>query len=140
MINQDRLRLMTRLAAYEEHEGKKCMAIADFFRGDYIGWNIIKTIVSATIAFIIIIGMALYYDMEVLMQDIYKMDLMGFGKQILIYYLVFIAIYAVIAYIVYSVRYYRAKKSLKKYFNRLKQLAALYSVDGKGKRISDEDL
>jgi len=131
MINQDRLRLMTRLAAYEQQEGKRCMSITDFFRSDYIGWNVIKTIISASLAFFIIFGMALYYDIEILMQDIYKMDLMEFGKQILIYYLVFVVAYAVIAYIVYSVRYYRAKKSLKKYFNRLKQLAALYSIDKK---------
>ena len=35
MINQDRLRLMTKMAAYEAGEGQKNMAIASYFRSDY---------------------------------------------------------------------------------------------------------
>lgn len=129
MINQDRLCLMTKMAAYEAGEGKKNIAIASFFRSDYMGLQIIKSAICATVAYLIIFGLFIYYDFEVFMQDIYKMDLMAFGKSVLFYYVVFVAIYCLICYIVYSIRYYKAKKSLKKYYNRLKQLSAMYDLE-----------
>lgn len=129
MINQDRLRLMTKMAAYEADEGKKNIAIASYFRSDYMGLQIIKSVLCATIAYFILFGLFIYYDFEIFMADIYKMDLMAFGKNVLFYYVVFVAIYSVICYIVYSVRYYKAKKSLKKYYNRLKQLSAMYDLE-----------
>ena len=49
------------------------------------------------------------------MKEIYQVDLLVTGKQILIAYVVFVGIYAVITYIIYAYRYTKAKKSLKKY-------------------------
>ena len=80
MINQDRLRLMTKMAAYEADEGKKNMAVASDFRSDYMGLQIIKSVICATLAYLIIFGLFIYYDFETYMQGIYKMDLMAFGK------------------------------------------------------------
>ena len=55
--------------------------------------------------------------------------LMAFGKNVLFYYVIFVVAYCLICYIVYSIRYYKAKKSLKKYYNRLKQLSAMYDLE-----------
>lgn len=131
MISQERLQLMTKLAAYEENEGKHYMAITSYFRSDYMGLQIIKSILGATIAFVIIIAMYIMYHFDTFMQDIYKIDLMGMGKKIIFYYLIFAVAYCVIAYIVYSVRFYRAKKSLKKYYHHLKQLSAMYNLENR---------
>lgn len=131
MLNQERLQLMTKMAAYEENEGKKNMAVGSYFRNDYIGLQIIKSIICATIAYAILFGLYIFYDFEVFMQDVYKMDLLEFGKYVLLYYFIFTVIYAVIAYIVYSYRYHRAKKSLKRYYHHLKQLSAMYDLENR---------
>ena len=60
------------------------------------------------------------------MADIYKMDLLDFAKNTLIAYVVFVAIYALVSYFVYTYRYTKARKSLKMYYNNLKKLADLY--------------
>ena len=49
MVNEDKVKLMTRLASYESGEGKKDIAILNYFRGDYIGFQVLKSIISATI-------------------------------------------------------------------------------------------
>ncbi len=131
MLNQERLQLMTKMAAYEENEGKKYMSIGSYFRSDYIGLQIIKSIICATIAYAILFGMYIFYDFEIFMQDIYKIDLLEFGKNIILYYFIFTLIYAVISYIVYSYRYHRAKKSLKRYYHHLKQLSAMYDLENR---------
>lgn len=126
MLNEERIILMTKMASYEEHEGKKYMAIGKYFRSDYIGFQVLKSIISATVAFVIVFGMFIFYDFEVFMQDIYKMDLLAFAKNVLIAYLGTVGGYALITYVVCLKRYNRAKKSLKCYYNNLKILSGIY--------------
>lgn len=133
MLNEERVKLMTKMASYEANEGKRNVSIGSYFRGDYIGLQVMKAIIGATVAFIIVFALFILYDFEVFMADIYKMDLMGFTKQVIIYYLVFVLIYAGIAYIVYMIRYGEAKKSLKIYFNNLKKLSYLYDKEIKNR-------
>lgn len=129
MLNQERIKLMTRMAAYEENEGKQYMSIGSYFRSDYMGYQVIKSVVSSTLVFLIVAAMYIYYHFESLMQDIYKIDLMAMGKTALTYYAGFVIANALITYIVYAFRYSRAKRSLKRYYQHLKQLAALYDIE-----------
>lgn len=131
MLNEERVRLMTRMACYEAKEGRKNVAIGNYFRGDYIGLQVIKSVISATIAYILIFAMFILYDFEVFMADIYKMDLLEFAKTVITYYLIFTVGYAVISYGVYTYRYTKARKSLKTYYNNLKKLAYLYERETK---------
>ncbi len=131
MLNEERIKLMTKMAAYEANEGKKNVAIGNYFRGDYIGLQVIKSIISATIAFVIVFGLFVFYDFEVFMSDIYKMDLLSFGRTVITAYLIFVAVYALISYMIYTYRYAKARKSLKMYYNNLKKLAYLYDKEGR---------
>lgn len=131
MLNEERIRLMTKMACYEADEGKKNVAIGNYFRGDYIGLQVIKSIISATIAYVIIFAMFIFYDFEDFMANIYKMDLFGFAKSVIMYYLIFTLVYALIAYGVYTYRYTKARKSLKIYYNNLKKLAYMYDRETK---------
>ncbi len=126
MLNEERIILMTKMASYEANEGKKNVAIGSYFRGDYIGWQVLKSIISATIAFVVVFGVYVYYDFETFMTDIYKMDLIEFARHILSMYLWTVGIYAVIAYAVYMIRYMRAMKSLKLYYMNLRKLSGMY--------------
>ena len=126
MLNEERIILMTKMASYEANEGKRNVAIGSYFRGDYVGWNVLKSIISATIAFVVVFGMYIYYDFEVFMTDIYKMDLIEFARHILTMYLWTVGIYAVLSYVVYTVRYARVMKSLKLYYMNLRKLAGMY--------------
>lgn len=127
MLDEKRIKLMTKLAQYEENEGKTVIPIGGYFRSDYICFNVVKTIISATISFGLIFGLYIYYHMEILIQDIYRLDLLEMGKSVLKYYLIFVGIYAVLGYIVYSIRYDGARKSLQRYQNALKSLLKMYN-------------
>lgn len=129
MLSQERIKLMTKMAAYEENEGKKYMSIGSYFRSDYMGMQVIRSVISGTLSFFLLAGLYVYYHFETMMQDIYKMDLLLLGRRVLFYYIVFIAAYSVITYVIYSFRYSRAKRSLKHYYYHLKQLAAIYDIE-----------
>jgi len=126
MINEDKVALMTRMASYESGRGKKDITVLNYFRGDYIGFQVLKSVIAATIAFFLVFAVYVFYNFEKLMQEIYEMDLMAFGKSIIVLYLCTVGAYGVISYIVYAAKYSKAKKSLKVYYGNLKKLSSMY--------------
>ena len=133
MLDRDRIILMTKLASYEAGEGKKNLAVTKYFRGDYISLQILKSVISATMAFILIVALFVFYDSELFLSDIYKIDILEYVKKLIMYYFAFTGVYVLISYVVYAIRYRKAKKRLKVYFNNLKRLQILYQRERKDK-------
>lgn len=131
MLNEERIRIMTQMAAYEENEGKKTIPISNYFRGDYISFHVVKGAISATVAFVVIMAMYIYYDFELFLEDIYKMDVVAVMKSALTTYVLILVGYMLISYIVYSYRYTKAKKSLHRYFSQLRELQAIYERENR---------
>ena len=63
------------------------------------------------------------------MIEIYKMDLLEYAKDILTKYVVFIGVYSVITYIVFTWRYAVARKNLRMYVHNLNKLSKNYDED-----------
>lgn len=127
MLNEERVKLMTRMASYESTEGKKNEAVANHFRTDYVGLQVLKAVICATIAYMIVFGVYIYYNFEELMVNIYKMDLWEFAVTIIKTYAFTVIAYALLVYIGFTIKYSKAKQNLKRYFNNLKLLSALYA-------------
>lgn len=126
MINEEKVILMTKLASYEEREGKKAKKVTEFFRSDYAVVQIIKSIIAATIAFGIIFGIYIFMDFENFMANIYKMDLVSYARNVLSYYITSLAIYVAFTFVFAMIRYILARKSLQGYYKNLKKLNAFY--------------
>lgn len=129
MLNEDRIKLMTHMAFYEQHEGKEDIEIGKYFKGDYVSFQMVKTAICITIAYAIIVGMWVLGEANFLMENIQKMDFMDVIKKFLYGYLIMLVVYLVIAFAVYSYRYFKAKKNLKNYYHQLRKLSASYEQD-----------
>ncbi|MCQ2522764.1 MAG: hypothetical protein MJ123_00375 [Lachnospiraceae bacterium] len=129
MLNEERIKLMTRMASYEATDGKKNTSVAKHFRSDYVTLELIKAIICATVAFMVVFGAYIFYDFENFMTNIYKMDLFAFAGRIARAYGYFLVTYCVIVYVAFSIKYSMAKKNLRKYFNNLKTLSTMYDND-----------
>jgi len=129
MVNEDRIKLMTRMAAYEKEEHKKNKTIVSFFKSDYISMQMLKSTVFTTIAFLIMFGLYVLYDFEVFMKEIYQMDVFEFAKSVIIIYLIFTGIILVITYVVSLYQYNRALQSTKLYYMNLKKLSRIYGEE-----------
>ena len=86
----------------------------------------LKAVVCAIISFGILFGLYMLCNIEEFLEDLYKMDLLAFAREVLTYLAVMVGGYAVLTYIVCTWRYARAKKSLKCYYHNLKKLNSLY--------------
>ena len=131
MLNEERIKLMTRMASYEDTDGRRNISVAKHFRSDYVSLQVLKAIICATLAYMIVCGAYLYYSFDTIMTDIYKIDLWAFAGKILKNYIIFTVSYCVLVYIAFSIRYSKAKKNLKRYFNNLKLLGSMYNREEK---------
>ena len=125
---------MTRMAAYEEREGKKDISISGYFRGDYISFQLLKSAIYATVGFALAVAMYVLYNIEMFLEDFYKMDILEFLKDILSKYCLVMAIYLVISYFVYSYRYHKAKRHVRQYNQLLRALLQMISINNRGRK------
>lgn len=134
MINAERTRLMTRLAAFEDREGRDALAIANYYRRDYIGAQVLMGMVCGTVAFVIGLVLYVFYNIEDLMQAIFTIDLLLFARDILLVYLGFIIVYGIVCYLYATYRYDRKRRRLKGYLGDMKELYHSYKASGDSKK------
>ena len=130
MLREDRIRLMTAMAIYEQTEGKQDEKIDAFFKGDYLSAQVLKSFLCATFSFMILGGVYLIYHFEELMLTIYGMDLKALFMTIIKYYVGFTVVFLIITLIIYNRRYERTRSNLRKYYRGLKELSEDYRRDG----------
>lgn len=131
MLNEEKIRLMTKAAAFEAGEGKKALAMNKYFRGDYISINLLASWFSFTIAFAICVAAWAFYNIEDLMNRINTMDLPALGKHFVFLYLGLLAVYQLIHYVIYHIRYQKNRRSLAAYNQILKQISHIYQMESK---------
>ena len=124
VLNENKVKMMTKMAIYEKNEGRKMLRTAKYFKGDFIAFGILKTLITTTFAFMIVAIMYVLCNAEGLVENINSMDYLAFGRRVAIYY---------IAAVVYNVQYERSRKGLKKYFSRLNKLERFYNSQKKRK-------
>ena len=122
MLNEEKIRLMTKAASFEAGEGKKALEMNRFYKGDYLSIHLIGAWISYTVAFCLCVGLWAFYKMEYLMTNLHKMDLAAFGKGLALLYLALLGIYLVIQYVVYYNRYQENRKKLAAYNHILKRI------------------
>ena len=47
MLSEEKIIRMTKLAAFEKREGKKNLNIVNYYRNDYIGFQVLKSIIAS---------------------------------------------------------------------------------------------
>lgn len=131
MLNEEKVKVMNKLAMYEKGEGRKYLPVSKFYRSDYIGLALIKNFFLVTIGYgLILLGLGAYFG-EYLLNNIHKMNLVTMGIYILAGYIGMLAAFSALTYIQYSVRYHRAKKSVKNYYAELTKLSKIYAREEK---------
>lgn len=139
MLNNRKVRLMTKLAIYEKKEGKEDIKLAKYYKSDYARLNVLKTAVAVTIAFIFICALVVIYRAEYIIANAFELDYAQIGKEVLGVYLVLMAVYLILTMLGYSLKYAASRKKLARYFRMLRKLNHMYLIeDGYVKEDSDD--
>ena len=130
MLNEEKVILMTKMAAFIDREGKKNDAINSYFKSDYIGFNVLKSLISATIVFGVVVATYVLCNFETVLSNLYNTEnLLAIGRRYLMYYLLLVGVYSLASYVIYSYRYTKMRKSMKAYYGDLKKLARIYEKE-----------
>lgn len=122
MVREENVKLMSRIAIYEKHAGKTEIPMHKFYKGDYVRLNCLKTVVSATIVFLLAVSLVAVYKLEYLLANILKMNYKGMLIAVLGIYAAWILLYWLVARIIYAARYEKARSNIIIYNHHLKKL------------------
>lgn len=133
MLNENKIKMMTKMAIYEKNEGRQMIKNSRYFKGDYVAFGVLRTLIAATFAYIIMVVLYVLCNLEGLVADINSMDYAAVGKRLGFYYILMLVAYTVIGGLVYTYQYNCSRKGLKKYFSRLNKLERFYNGQKKKK-------
>ena len=141
MLNEEKVKHMTKAAAYENGPEKKNIGISDYFRGDYLGLQLVKSGIAYTVAFVILIAMWAMGKMEELMLMISRPEyLENLIKIVAVLYVAGLVVYEIAIYAYYSIKFRHAKDSVKGYHNHLKNIHKFYETQETADTIQNLDL
>lgn len=129
MLNQDRVRQMSRLAMMETQEGQEALFICSSRRPDYIILQIVKGIVAGTICFGILLVLWVFLMWDDLNAYFADAQYEAFLFDTLKGYAVFMAVYLLMCGVLAAVRYKRARVIRTKYMKGLNALNKSYKAE-----------
>ena len=119
LLNENKIKMMTKMAIYEKNEGKSMLKTAKYFKGDYIAFGVLKTVIATTFAGVILLAMYFLCNAEGMIRDINNLDYIGLAKKFALYYVIMLIVFCVIAGFVYYFRYENTRKGIRGIFQGL---------------------
>ncbi len=135
MLNEGKVKLLTKLAVYEKSaEGKKNISIRKNFKSDYVSFGIIKTILAATIAYLMCVAVYVLCNVQFYVENILYLDYTALFYTIGKYYLLVVIVFGLISFLYYTYVFEVAKKDTDLYISRLKKLERYYEKEDEVRR------
>ena len=129
MISEEKLKIMTKMAIYEKNEGKDDFEIGKYYKKDYLTFNYIKTWICATIAYLGLWCLILVANMDTAVLTLGSFKFVLSVIAFILFYVLFVLVYEVLTYKIYSIKYYRAKKRLNEYMEQVEELNKMYEKE-----------
>ena len=138
MLNIEKVKSMTKAAAYESGPEKKNIGISDYFRTDYLGLHMVKSGIAYALSFVIIAGIWFMGKTEDIMLMLTKTDyLESLIKMLAVLFVAGLVAYEILVYCYYSYKYRNAKKSVRGYHSHLKQIHKIYMEQEKTEEVEE---
>ena len=134
MLNNEKIRLMTKLALFESKTGKQEIRLSKYYKPDYVRYQVIKSIISATVGYALVLALIILYKSEYLIKNAVKLDYKTIGLYLLGFYIIVVAIYGLSSIVIYSRKYDLSRKKLGRYYKLLKRLEKKYGDESTDNR------
>lgn len=129
MLNEKKIKYMTKAAAYETGAEKKNIEICNFYRTDYLGLQMLKSAAAYTVSFALLAFLWAVGRMEELMNGISRTDYFGnLLKIAAALYIAGLLLYEIAVYWYFSWKYQKAKECAAKYNRHLKHIREFYET------------
>ncbi len=127
MLNEDKVRQMTRLAVFETEKGRQADIASHYYKNDYISYHLIWTAIASTFAYMLIVGLFVFCRMEYYINHLQQIKVMSVAVWLIGGYIGFLVLFEVVGFCIYRKRYKKAQKYLEEYCRELKELEKIYN-------------
>lgn len=133
MVNEEKVKLMNRMAMYEEKQGQEDFKISAYHKKDYTSFQTILTLIWVTIGYALIIAILAMVFLDVILNNASIIIFVILAAVILIVYILLLVTYGLFASRYYQKKHTRARGRVKKYNRMLVQLEKFYGQERKKK-------
>ena len=126
MLDEKKVKLMTRLAFYEQTQGKEDFKVSAYYRKDYASLHTICSIIWVTVGYICAVGLIFLAGMDNFLSSMsFGMMFLMLGILVLVY-LFLLILYGLIASHIFNKKHRESRQRVKKYNHDLTRLLKLY--------------
>lgn len=122
MLNEKKVKLMTKIAICEKKEGKDLEIASKSFKVDYVTLQMLYTAVTTTIGYILMVLIYVLANLESLFINVSETNFPVLIGNVAKYYIICLVVFLFISLFFYSYKYDKAFKKLKKDFSDWKSL------------------
>ena len=126
MLDERKVKLMTRLALYEETEWKEDFKISAYYRKDYFSLHMLCAFIWVTIGYICVVAMAVLAGLDSLLGHMSMAVMVLMGGMAVVGWLAVVIIYLMIASHIYNKKHKNSRQRVKKYNHDLTRLLKMY--------------
>lgn len=126
MVDAEKVKIMTKLAVFEQKEKRKALQVTQFYQGDYVRMKMLKAFVCVTIGYGILLLFWVLGQLDYLIQNAIGLDYEALLKKIAGGYGVLLILYMTGALIGSIVHYRAARRKVKQYDGELHNLRKWY--------------
>lgn len=129
MVNEKRVKQMSKLAIYEQKMGKEPFRLSSYYRSDYVRLQGLKTLVAITIAYGICLAGYMVLRLEYILDHLMQIDYKNVGIIIVGSYLLLLVVFFLLSRVLAVRKYERAKAQLEIYSHLLGELEQSYKEE-----------
>ncbi|MDR1765484.1 MAG: hypothetical protein LBR77_05250 [Lachnospiraceae bacterium] len=126
MLNEDKIRLMTKITMFEGKERRKIECANRYFLWDYTVRGLLRAFFGYTACFALLFGVWGLYNVEQIFNNFTLDTVFAIGGRAVWVYVVGLVCYLLIALVVAIARHQSAQRALVQYLGKLKHLEKRY--------------
>ncbi|MDO5590717.1 MAG: hypothetical protein Q4F98_06635 [Lachnospiraceae bacterium] len=131
MLDRSKVKLMTKLALYEQTQGKEDFKVSEYYRKDYVGLHSICSFLWVTLGYICLWILILLASFDALVAHMSVVLMLVMATVAVVSYVVILIIYAGVTSHVYNQRHKDARQRVKMYNHDLIKLLRMYEKENK---------
>ena len=129
MLNEERVKHMTKLAFYETKGGSEDIKISFYHKKDYIGFNTFWSGLWLTIAYVVLVLFVGITFMGDILEAMTRTQIIAIIVSIFGLYLILLIAYTATAKSIYKRKHARAYHRVKKFKEELEELETMYDKE-----------
>ena len=131
MLDKRKVEIMTRLAFYEQTEGKEDFKVSEYYRRDYASLHTICSVLWVTIGYLCLVGILVLIWLDELLSNMSNTLIVMLIGMVVLGYVSLVIVYAIITNHIYNEKHKDARQRVKKYNHDLTRLLKMYEKENK---------